>query len=94
MKAIVSPDGSRAYISTGRGSNIAVVDTATDELLSLIPTDGTRTWGIDISPDGGTIFTANGPSNDVSVIDIASGEVTKKSRSAPSPGAFSPSPVN
>ena len=78
MKAIVSPDGSRAYVSTGRGSNIAVVDTATDELVKLIPTDGTRTWGIDISPDGGTIYTANGPSGDVSVIDIASGTVTKK----------------
>ena len=78
MKAIVSPDGSRAYVSTGRGGNIAVVDTATDELVKLIPTDGARTWGIDISPDGKMIFTANGPSNDVSVIDVASGEVIKK----------------
>ena len=46
--------------------------------MKLIPTDGTRTWGIDISPDGRTIFTANGPSGDVSVIDVVSGTVTKK----------------
>lgn len=78
MKAIVAPDGSRAYVSTGRGGNVAVVDTTTDELVKLIPTDGARTWGIDISPDGRTIFTANGPSGDVSVIDVASGTVTKK----------------
>ena len=85
MKAIVSPDGSRAYVSTGRGGNIAVVDTATDELMKLIPTDGARTWGIDISPDGGTIFSANGPSGDVSVIDVASGKLTKKIRAGTKP---------
>jgi YVTN family beta-propeller protein len=85
MQVQVAPDGSRAYVSTGRGGNIAVIDTATDEVVSLIATGGTRPWGIALSPDGGTLYSSNGPSNDVSVIDLATGTLIKKIPAGDSP---------
>jgi YVTN family beta-propeller protein len=85
MQAAMAPDGARVYVSTGRGGNVAIIDTATDELLSLIATGGTRPWGIALSPDGKTLYSANGPSNDVSVIDLATQTVTKKIPAGDSP---------
>jgi len=70
MGAVVSPDGQRLYISTGRGGTIIVVDTATNKPLASVAV-GTRPWGLALSPDGTRLYTANGPSNDVSVVDTA-----------------------
>ena len=50
---------------------MAVIDTAKNEVLEMIPV-GTRAWGIALSPDGSRLYTANGASNDVSVIDVKS----------------------
>jgi YVTN family beta-propeller protein len=85
MKVVVSPDGARAYVSAGRGSNVAVIDTAADEVSTLIAAEGVRPWGMALSPDGSTLYTANGPSNDVSVIDLATQKVTTKIAAGDSP---------
>jgi YVTN family beta-propeller protein len=85
MKVVVAPGGAQAYVSAGRGGNVAVIDTATDEVTALIRVDGVRPWGMALSPDAKTLYTANGPSNDVSVIDVASQEVTKKIPAGDSP---------
>ena len=66
----VAPDGSKLYVSTGRGGTICALDATTCKVLATIKV-GTRPWGIAISPDGKYLFAANGPSNDVSVIDLA-----------------------
>jgi YVTN family beta-propeller protein len=77
MAVTLSPDAARAYISTGRGKRVFVLDTATDKVLSSFEV-GQRPWGIGVSPDGKFLYSANGPANDVSVVDLATEQVIKK----------------
>ena len=72
-----APDGTQVFISTGRGKNVVVIDTATNKAVAFIEV-GDRPWGIAASRDGKTLFTANGPSNDVSIVDLASRTVKAK----------------
>jgi YVTN family beta-propeller protein len=64
----LSPDGRWAYVATGRGNSVAVVDLGAQQQVASIPV-GKRPWGIVITPDGATLYTANGLSGDVSEID-------------------------
>ncbi len=68
MGLAISPDGRRLYVSTGRGRQVAVLDTATRNVVGSV-TVGQRPWGIVLSPDGTRLYTANGPSNDVTAVD-------------------------
>jgi YVTN family beta-propeller protein len=77
MAVTLSPDATRAYVSTGRGKRVFVVDTATDKVVSSFEV-GQRPWGIGVSPDGKFLYSANGPANDVSVVDLATEQVVKK----------------
>ena len=77
MAVIVSSDGTKAYVSTGRGKKVFVIDTATDKVTGSFEV-GERPWGIALSPDGKLLYSANGPSNDVSVVDLATRTVIKK----------------
>jgi YVTN family beta-propeller protein len=77
MGAVASADGSRIFVSTGRGKNVVVIDTKTNQPVGTVEV-GDRPWGIDVSPDGRTVFTANGPSNDVSIVDVESRTVTAR----------------
>ena len=70
----LSPDARIAYVATGRGNTVAVVDLATRRQVASIPV-GQRPWGIAITPDGKTLYTANGLSGDVSVIDTGTRRV-------------------
>jgi YVTN family beta-propeller protein len=80
----LSPDATKAYVSTGRGRKVFVIDTVTDKVLSSFEV-GQRPWGIGVSPDGQLLYTANGPSNDVSVVDLAAQTVIKKIKVADRP---------
>jgi YVTN family beta-propeller protein len=84
MKALVSPDDSKLYMSTGRAGTVTVYDTRSYALLHTIKV-GTRPWGIGFSPDGKYLFTANGPSNDVSVVDLAANQEIAKVKAGSSP---------
>jgi YVTN family beta-propeller protein len=75
MSVLLSPDGSRLYVSTGRGKLIFTIDTATNKPLSSVE-GGARPWGVALSPDAKTLYSANGPSNDVSVVDLTTNTVT------------------
>ena len=77
MGGVAAPDGKHVFITTGRGRNVAVIDTATQEMVGAIEV-GERPWGIAISGDGKTLFTANGPSNDVTFVDVDSRTVKGK----------------
>ena len=70
-------DGSKLYVTTGRGKKVAIVETATGKVAGMFEV-GQRPWGIALSPDEKLLFTANGPSNDVSIVDIATQKVLKK----------------
>lgn len=77
MSVILSGDGTKAFVSTGRGHRVFVIDTTTQRVIKSIEV-GERPWGLAVSPDGKTLFTANGPSNDVSVVDLERAVVTNK----------------
>jgi YVTN family beta-propeller protein len=68
MDSVVSPDGARLYVTTGRGGTVESLSTATLTRLGQVKV-GARPWGVGLSEDGRTLYTANGPSNDVSVVD-------------------------
>jgi YVTN family beta-propeller protein len=84
MSVILSKDAKTAYVSTGRGRKVFVIDTATDKATSSIEV-GDRPWGMALSPDNKLLYTANGPSNDVSVVDLATQTVVKKVKTGESP---------
>jgi YVTN family beta-propeller protein len=77
MGLVLSPDGLKLYVSTGRGHKFYTVDTKTNQVTGSLEV-GPRPWGIGVSPDGKTLFTANGPSGDISVVDLATNAITKK----------------
>jgi len=77
MDVAASTDGKYIFVTTGRGKNVVMIETATNKPVASIEV-GERPWGIAVSPDGGTVFTANGPSNDVSIVDVASRSVKAK----------------
>ena len=77
MGQAMSSDGSRLYVSTGRGKRVVVIDTAVGKVIGSVEV-GARPWGIALSPDGKLLYTANGTSNDVSVVDVATLTVIKK----------------
>jgi YVTN family beta-propeller protein len=70
----VSPDGRQAYVTTGRGKSLVIIDTATNQVVDTIAV-GERPWGVAVSSDGLMAFTANGPSNDVSFVDLQTRKV-------------------
>ena len=77
MRARLSPDEKKLYVSNGRAGTISVFDAHSYELVGTIKV-GSRPWGIGISPDGRYLFAANGPSNDVSIVDLRTNtEVTR-----------------
>ncbi len=77
MGMVLSLDGKKLYVTTGKGKQVFVIDTGTNQIVTSFEV-GQRPWGIALSPDGKTLFTANGPSQDVSIIDTATNTVTKK----------------
>ncbi|HEY4086848.1 MAG TPA: beta-propeller fold lactonase family protein [Bryobacteraceae bacterium] len=77
MGMALAPDGSKLYVSTGRGKMVFVIDTATNKPVTSFEV-GQRPWGIALSADGKTLYSANGPSNDVSVVDLSTNTVSRK----------------
>jgi YVTN family beta-propeller protein len=66
----VAPDGSKVYVSSGRGARIDVFDVASNRVSASIPV-GQRPWNMALTPDGRKLYVANGRSGTASVIDTA-----------------------
>ncbi|HTU61741.1 MAG TPA: beta-propeller fold lactonase family protein, partial [Polyangiales bacterium] len=73
MGIVASSDGSRLFVSTGRGGAIAEIAVAERKVTRLIESVGARPWGIALSADGKRLYSANGPSDDLTIIELASG---------------------
>jgi YVTN family beta-propeller protein len=67
---MVSPDGLKVYVSSGRGARVDVFDVASKRFVASVPV-GQRPWNMAITPDGKKLYVANGRSGTVSVIDTA-----------------------
>ncbi len=76
MGLALTSDGSRLFVSAGRGGAIFALDAQTLAVVGQAKA-GARPWGIALSPDGKLLFTANGPSNDVSVLKADTLEAVK-----------------
>jgi DNA-binding beta-propeller fold protein YncE len=87
MGTVVSADGKELYVSTGRGSAIAIIDTQKNELAATVPV-GNRVRGIALNPAGSNLYIANGASNDVSVIDVNCAKNCVASKSVTALGAL------
>lgn len=79
MSVVLSADAETAYVSTGRGQKVFIVDTATDKVTGSVQA-GQRPWGIGLSPDGKYLYAANGPSNNVSIIDLTTKNLLQDSQ--------------
>ena len=84
MGLALSPDASKLYVTTGRGHQVFVVDTATNKPTGNFEV-GQRPWGIALTKDGKTMVTANGPSGDISVVDVDTQTVKKKIKAGGGP---------
>jgi YVTN family beta-propeller protein len=80
QEVVVSPDGTRAYVSDGV-SSVWVVDTATNSVVTQVPA-GQEPGELEISPDGKSVYAAiltcaaSSCVASISVIDTASNTVT------------------
>jgi YVTN family beta-propeller protein len=84
MGVVVSKDGTRAFVTTGRAGAVAVIDLDAQKVIDTITDVGKRPWGIAIGRDG-LVYTANGPSNDVTAIDPKTGKVVRHIAAGRSP---------
>lgn len=84
MDVILSADGATAYVSTGRGKQVFMIDTKTNAISGSVEV-GKRPWGIALSPDGKTLFAADGPNDSVAVVDLATKTVVKQIKAGGSP---------
>lgn len=84
MDVILSADGSQAYVSSGRGKQLFMIDTKTNTISGSVEV-GKRPWGIALSPDGKTLFAADGPSDSIAVVDLATKSVIKRINAGNSP---------
>ena len=71
----VSPDGSWLYLWGGGG--IAIVNTATNTISSLVSTTANGLGGICTSPDGSKVYVTNAYTNAVTVINALNKTITK-----------------
>jgi YVTN family beta-propeller protein len=91
MGVVVSPDGRRVYVATGRGNTVDVFDATTFQLLARVPV-GQRPWGLAVTPDGRKVYAACGGSdagapgaNEVTVIDAATHAVSARVKAGDGP---------
>lgn len=84
MHVVLSSDGSKAYVSSGRGKMVFILSTVSNQIEASIEV-GTRPWGIALSPNGKLLFAADGPSGSVAVVDLATQAVIKKIKAGDGP---------
>src|SRR5262249_13224964 len=78
MGVAMAPGGRTAFVTCGRGGQVAEIDVAAAKVARILEKVGARPWGVAITADGRKLYTANGTSNDVSVIDRATGQVVRR----------------
>ncbi len=70
----ISPDSTRAYVSTYGGDAVKVIDLAMGAVVAAIPV-GRLPIGVDVTPDGQYVYVANYLGRTVSIISTATSTV-------------------
>src|SRR5438309_8104 len=74
---VLTPDGSRLYVSHGQSGDVRVLDSASLNVLAVIPV-GPRTWWTALSPDARFLYATVGRANELAVIDMSSNTVVAR----------------
>ncbi len=48
---VVSPDGTKVYVTNQNNNSVSVIDTATNNVIATVGA-GSQPWGVAVSPDG------------------------------------------
>lgn len=72
---VLSRDGTRIYLTNGKGNSISIIDTARHERVGVIRT-GQGPNRIALTPDGGTLVYSLGEGKGVGFADVARGQET------------------
>jgi YVTN family beta-propeller protein len=72
-----TPDGKRVLVTTLRGPDLVVLDTATRKTIKRVKI-GTGAAGLIVQPDGRRAFAACTPDDYVAIVDLATLEMTGK----------------
>ena len=67
---VLSPDGTRAYVSVSQLDHVAVIDVNARKIIGTMPT-GRRPRALAITPDGSTVVAANMTSGSITYLDTA-----------------------
>lgn len=86
MGVVVSPDGTRAYVSSSDFGPLSVIDTATNTVVNEISLGGYRGGRLAVSPDGTRLYVVGAQ---ILVVDTASNTVISDSAF----GVYAPSDV-
>jgi YVTN family beta-propeller protein len=65
----ISPDGREVWIGVRAGDKVAVISTATDEIVTTFESGGKGPSRVKFSPDGKEVWVANTTSNQMAVFD-------------------------
>jgi YVTN family beta-propeller protein len=65
----ISPDGREVWIGVRAGDKVAVISTATDEIVTTFESGGKGPSRVKFSPDGKEVWVANSASNQMAVFD-------------------------
>ena len=68
--AAITPDGTKAYVTTGSDDTVSVINTATEAVSATIAV-GDNPKGVAITPDGTKAYVTNQQGDTVSVIRIS-----------------------
>jgi YVTN family beta-propeller protein len=74
---VLSPDGTRAYVSHGQSGDVRVLETESMKVVAVIPT-GPRTWWAALTPDGRFLYVTVGRAGEVVMIDTTSNAVARR----------------
>ncbi|MGO4649985.1 IPT/TIG domain-containing protein [Nocardia sp. 2YAB30] len=75
LGVVLSPDGARAYVAGSSSNTVTVIDTATNGVVTTIPTGaGPRLFAF--TPDGGHLYVTVAGDGLLSVIDTATNTIT------------------
>ena len=72
----ITQDGSKVLVTLGRANHIAIVDTATKQVLDYVLV-GRRAWFVALSADDRTAIVVNGLSDDVTIVDVEGAKPVK-----------------
>jgi DNA-binding beta-propeller fold protein YncE len=81
MGLAVAPDGGRTYVTASSGSELTLIDTATDTVVGTTgPLDGSAPVAVAVAPDGRQAYVATEGTCVVEILDTESNTVVPRRR--------------